>query len=66
MDIYLNGTSHKLGDAHSVAALVAQLKLTDKAIAVAVNRHVVARHRWEEFQLNANDHVDVVRAIGGG
>ena len=66
MEIYLNGTKHELGDAHSVAALVAQLNLTGKAIAVAVNRNVIARQRWEEFQLNANDHVDVVRAIGGG
>jgi len=66
MEIVLNGTAHQLGAQQSIAALVAALNLSDKAIAVAVNRDVIARARWEEVQLQAHDQVDVVRAIGGG
>jgi sulfur carrier protein len=66
MEIMLNGAVHQLGEQLSVAALVAQLNLSDKAIAVAVNRNVIARQRWEEYHLQARDEVDVVRAIGGG
>ena len=66
MEIVLNGTAHQLGAQHSVAALVAALNLSDKAVAVAVNRNVIARQRWEEYQLQAHDEVEVVRAIGGG
>ena len=66
MEIVLNGSPHELEAQQTIAALVTQLQLTDKAIAVAVNRNVIARGRWEEYQLQRNDVVDVVRAIGGG
>jgi len=66
MEIILNGTAHQLGDQNSIADLVAHLNLTQQAIAVAVNRNVIARQRWEETRLQAHDQVDVVRAIGGG
>ncbi len=66
IEISLNGSSHQLGAQLSVAELVANLNLTGQAIAVAVNRNVIARQRWEETRLHAHDQVDVVRAIGGG
>ncbi len=66
MEILLNGTTHQLGGTLSIAELVANLNLSQQAIAVAVNRNVIARQRWEETRLAPNDQVDVVRAIGGG
>jgi sulfur carrier protein len=66
MEIVLNGTPHQLGDIQSVAELVAHMELTNKAIAVAVNRNVIARQKWEDYRFQAHDQVDVVRAIGGG
>lgn len=66
MEIVLNGTTHQLAGQLSVAELVAHLNLAHQAIAVAVNRHVIARQKWEEYRLQTHDHVDVVRAIGGG
>jgi sulfur carrier protein len=66
MEISLNGAPHQLGEQLSVAGLVANLNLANQAIAVAVNRSVIARQRWEEYRLQEHDQVDVVRAIGGG
>ena len=66
MEIILNGTAHQLESQQSVAELIAALNLSRQAIAVAVNRQIVARQHWDEHQLQAQDHVDVVRAIGGG
>ena len=66
MEIQLNGAAHQLNDQLSVAGLVSELNLAHQAIAVAVNRTVISRQRWEEYQLQAHDQVDVVRAIGGG
>ncbi len=66
MEIVLNGTAHQLGNVQSIAELVAQLELTNKAIAVAVNRNVITRQKWDEYRLQAHDQVDVVRSIGGG
>jgi sulfur carrier protein len=49
-----------------LSELIADLSLTDKAIAVAVNRQIIPRSCWADHALQANDKVDVVRAIGGG
>ena len=66
MEIRLNGESHQLGEAHDLQSLVLSLELGQQAIAIAVNRQVVTRSRWPEFELQVGDQVDVVRAIGGG
>jgi sulfur carrier protein len=66
MDIILNGQPHQLTNVQTLQQLVVSLELSGKAIAVAVNRRVVASTQWETTQLNAQDTVDVVRAIGGG
>ncbi len=65
-DIELNGESYRLEQATTLQDLVAALDLAGKALAVAVNRQVVPRQRWNEHALQAADKVDIVRAIGGG
>jgi sulfur carrier protein len=64
--IVLNGEPHQVSPSSTLTDLVEALNLSQKAIAVAVNRTIIARHQWGEYQLQAQDQVDVVRAIGGG
>jgi len=66
IEIILNGEAYQLSGQQSVAELVAALELSGQAIAVAVNRSIVARAQWNEHRLQASDKVDVVHAIGGG
>ena len=66
MEIELNGAPHQLGDRQTLQQLVAALALSGKAIAVAVNRQVVPSHLWPQHELQPQDKVDMVRAIGGG
>ena len=66
MEITLNGSAHQVDERYSVADLVAALNLSQQAIAVAVNRSIIARQKWADHHLQAHDQVDVVRAIGGG
>lgn len=66
MTILLNGEAFPLEKEHSLAALIASLNLSGQAIAVAVNRQIIPRAQWQEHLLQAQDKVDVVRAIGGG
>ena len=66
MEIQLNGAPHQIRSAQLLADLIADLSLMDKAIAVAVNRQIIPRSCWADHALQANDKVDVVRAIGGG
>ncbi|WP_308789132.1 sulfur carrier protein ThiS [Undibacterium terreum] len=62
----MNGSAHQLKEGQSLSELVDVLGLSSQAIAVAVNRAIVARPLWTTYVLSQNDKVDVVRAIGGG
>ena len=66
IDILLNGAPHRVPPQHTLAQLVDALALTGQALALAVNRNVVPRQAWPQRMLQAQDKVDIVRAIGGG
>ena len=66
IEIELNGTAHQVEAPYSLQQLIDALALSGKSLAVAVNRQVIARNAWCNYVLQADDRVDVVRAIGGG
>jgi sulfur carrier protein len=66
MEIELNGAPHPIAENQNLQDLIAALELSNKALAVAVNREVVPRQLWPQRMLQARDRVDIVRAIGGG
>ena len=51
---------------HSVAALLAGLKLADSPCAVEVNRTLVPRHQHAGQILRGGDTVEIVTLVGGG
>ncbi len=66
IEIELNGAPHKVPPQQTLNQLVDALELTGQALALAVNRNVVPRQQWPKRVLQAQDKVDIVRAIGGG
>ena len=66
ISIELNGAPHQVPPEQTLAQLVEALSLTGQALALAVNREVVPRQQWPTRRLQAQDRVDIVRAIGGG
>ena len=66
MNIYLNGSLHKLSEGTSVHALLDALDLLLKRVAVEVNGSIVPRSLHVSFLLSADDKVEVIHAIGGG
>jgi sulfur carrier protein len=64
--IELNGEARSVPPQYSLQALVEELGLAHQALALAVNRTVVPRQGWGARALQAQDKVDIVRAIGGG
>ena len=66
MQIYLNGEPRVVAGALNIAALLADLGLADKRVAVEVNREIVPRSRHGVHALQDQDRVEVVNAIGGG
>ena len=66
MEIIVNGQSLTVANGATVAALLDQLKLAGKPVAVEVNRQLAPRARHAEFGLSPGDRVEVVTLVGGG
>ncbi|MBV8666240.1 MAG: sulfur carrier protein ThiS [Burkholderiaceae bacterium] len=64
--IEVNGEPRSVQEGGNVQDLIAALDLPKQAMAVAINRQIVPRQSWAQRVLQAQDKVDVVRAIGGG
>ena len=65
--IVVNGRSRQLdARAKSLLALVRQLGLEGKRIAVERNGDIVPRSRYAETLLEHGDRLEIVSAVGGG
>ncbi|RFP22820.1 sulfur carrier protein ThiS [Duganella sp. BJB488] len=66
IDIELNGAPYRVPPRQTLDQLIDALSLNGQALALAVNRAVVPRQQWPQRELQPEDQVDIVRAIGGG
>ena len=66
MNIYLNGSLHRLNEGTSIYVLLDSLDLLLKRVAVEVNGSIVPRSLHAETILRSDDKVEVIHAIGGG
>jgi len=66
MQIVVNGQERTLDAPVTVAALLADMGMADKRVAVEVNAEIVPRSQHGEYRLQDRDRVEVVFAIGGG
>lgn len=66
MQITINGENRQVADSISVAALLEELRLVNKPVAVEVNRQLVPRHRHAAHRLDEGDRLEIVTLVGGG
>ncbi len=66
MQIEFNGQPREIPDGTTVAALVAELQLDPRTLAVERNRELVPRAEHASALLAAGDRVEVVTLVGGG
>ena len=66
MQILLNGEPHQLDQPLTLSALIDELGLTGKRLAVELNLEIVPRSQHAETRLAEGDRVEIVHAIGGG
>jgi len=66
MHIILNGERTKVADDITAQALIEQLDLVGRRLALEVNKEIVLRSEHTKHILQANDQVEIVHAIGGG
>lgn len=65
MRITLNGKEREIRAA-TVAALVSELKLEGRPVAIELNREVVPKVTFAERRLKEGDRIEIVDFVGGG
>ena len=66
MTVQLNGDVRECREGITVAALVEELGLGNKRIAVEVNRDIIPRDEYAKCGLQQDDEVEIVHFVGGG
>jgi len=64
--ITLNGEPHELAGPLTVTALLAQLQVDARRVAVEHNRIVIKRAAFETTVVGDGDEVEIVNFVGGG
>lgn len=62
----VNGTSRELAEGLTVAALLEQLQVATRGVAVEVNFQLVPRAAHDQHVLHEGDQLEVVTLVGGG
>ncbi len=66
MNVYVNGEVKNYSDNCSVAEVVDAMGLTGKKIAIELNKEILPFQQYATQQLQADDCLEIVHAIGGG
>ena len=66
MTITLNGDPHQLPAPLSVSALLAQLEIDARRVAVELNLDVVKKAAYDSSVIKEGDEVEIVNFVGGG
>ena len=64
--VTVNGSTTDIGDARTLADVVALMGLAAKKIAVEMNGEIVPRSRYAATTVSAGDRLEIVGAVGGG
>jgi sulfur carrier protein len=66
MQIVVNGATREVAEGLSIAALLQELQIEPKHVAVEVNLQLVPRGRHAAHALAPGDRLEVVTLVGGG
>lgn len=64
--VTVNGKPHDVADGEDLPALLDELGVDRRIVAVALNGDVVSRDHYDGVLLHEGDRVEVVRMVGGG
>ncbi len=66
MHVIINAKQQEIPDASNLTQLLVFLNLENKRLAIEVNKELVLRSLFSEHQLQDDDQIEIVQAIGGG
>ena len=66
MIITINGEKKEFGKEITVSALLSELNIDSRKVAVERNLHLVRRTEHETALLNDGDEIEIINFVGGG
>jgi thiamine biosynthesis protein ThiS len=66
LTIRLNGEPFEIAGPVTISALLADLKIDPRLVAVEHNLTIVKRAQYDAVVVNAGDEVEIVNFVGGG
>lgn len=66
IDVQVNGDSMQVPKACTLSALVDEMELSGKRVAIELNLDIVPKSEYLTTTLNQGDVLEIVHAIGGG
>jgi sulfur carrier protein len=66
MKLIVNGENLEVSNNITIEELLDNLKIKDKAMAVAVNMEIVKKEKWDKFIPKENDKIEILQFVGGG
>jgi sulfur carrier protein len=66
MKLIINGEEREFSSAVTILEILEKLKISNKAMAVAVNMEIVKKENWDKFVPKENDKLEVLQFVGGG
>ena len=64
--VLVNGEPRNVPNGCTVLRLLALLEMSDRRVAVAVNRDVIPKSAYASSTLSIGDRVEILEAVGGG
>ena len=66
MTIRLNGEPHEIAGPVTISALLAELNVDPRRVAVEHNLVIVKRDRYDSMMVGDGDEIEIVNFVGGG
>ena len=66
MTIRLNGDPYEISGPVTISALLAELKIDPRLVAVEHNLVVIKRAKYDETHVGDGDEIEIVKFVGGG
>ena len=66
MKLTINGENREILKSQNLEDLVQELEIQAPNFAMALNKQVVPRSKYATTQIQENDQVEIVHAVGGG
>lgn len=66
MNVTINSQARTINTAMTLSALLDEMGLDDKRIAIEYNRDILTREQFPTITLQEGDNIEIVNFVGGG